>query len=156
MGRSSGGRKPSFFLPPKRRTYRQRLDGEWVTLFADQFMPKVWNLGASIHPRRRAQSDWYYNKKNKRSRSASKRTKLRDLRGVRILLSMLKQAVSDLPSGHHAVVMISHEGSNALGRYLERLGFIAHQGGTETWWVLTALQRKEDHHLPKHTNASEI
>jgi len=131
-------------MPRRVRTYRQRVDGEWVTLYCEQFVKTLWNIGASIHPSRRAQNDWYYNKQNKRSRSAAKRTKLRGIKGVRILYTMLKRALKELPQGHHVMIMIDHGGSNAMGRYAERLGFTFHPGDTKDSWVLVDLGSQED------------
>ena len=125
------------------KTYRQRVDGEWVTLYCEQFVKTIWNIGASIHPSRRAQNDWYYNKQNKRARSASKPTKLRGLKGLRVLYTMLQRALQELPQGHHVMIMIDHASPKAMGKYIERLGFTFHPGDIQDSWIVIDLRNPE-------------
>ena len=159
MGMGEVERPPLFlsmtFRSPRRRTYRQRVDGEWVTIYLSKLYPDIWNVGLAISKSKRSQNDWYQNKENKRARRVGAQRKNRSLKPMMVLHRLLKRAIDELPEDHSLVAFPSSTKKITLTTYAQRFGFQSHRMTDEQrLWVLVKPQCREDQPEWKHTSGA--
>ena len=129
------------FRSPKQRTYRQRVNGEWVTIYLSKLDPDIWNVGLAISKNKRSQNDWYRHKENKQARRVGTQRKGRGLKPMMVLHRLLEKAIDELPEGHSLVAFPSSAKKITLTAYAQRFGFHPHQTtGGQRLWVLVKLQ----------------
>ena len=92
---------------------------------------------------KRATNDWYFGRKNKRSRRVVAQKPVGSIKHLRAAFVLLKKLLQELPSGHHVYTQPESERSALLSQYIQRLGFIQVVTDDQQFWVLTADRREE-------------
>lgn len=135
--------KSPFLSIMKHRTARVKLDNIWSVIYLEQISPTIWNLGIIVNKSRRATNDWYFGRRNKRSRRVSTQSPVGSLKHLRAALTLLKRLLKELPTGHHVYTQPESDRSALLSKYIQRLGFIPYLADGKYFWVLTADRREE-------------
>jgi hypothetical protein len=126
---------------PKRFTLRKRHDGEWIALYAEQYEPGIWNLGCCIHKSKRAQNDWYWRKKNKKSKAVKNNPKKRSVKTVRMLYELFETALTKIKNAEAIIVCTTTiKKYKVIDRYLKNLN--AYTEKTEVGWFWVFLPAK--------------
>lgn len=127
----------------KFKTARIKIDGIWSTLYLEQIASDVWNLGIIVNKSKRATNDWYFGRKNKRSRRVTAQQPVGSIRHLRAAFVLLKKLLKEIPEDHHIYTHPESSRSALLSRYIQRLGFISVPQGDQLFWVLVADRRRE-------------
>lgn len=111
---------------PKRHTRFIKLNNQWCMLIVERESSedRVWNVGLVSHKSKRCCRDWYWSKKNKRSRSivfgSSRQTKKTPQQMIRIWKAF-KEIFRKLDPYDFILVKGESE-TEALAKYLKRIG----------------------------------
>jgi hypothetical protein len=127
----------------KFKTARIKIDGIWSTLYLERIASDIWNLGIIVNKSKRAANDWYFGRKNKRSRRVAAQQPVGSIRHLRAAFVVLKKLLKEIPEDHHIYTQPESSRSALLSRYIQRLGFISVQRGDQLFWVLVADRRRE-------------
>lgn len=123
---------------------RQRVGNLWVALFYERIGENLWHVGININKSRRAQSDWYKKRKNKRARRANQIPTGRSQRGLAALYRMFKDTHIKFPAGSAFVSIPTSKKREAISKYIERLGFTYFLQDDLPLWVLITPQSPEE------------
>lgn len=121
----------------KRFTSREKYKKEWVTVYIEEYEPNVWNAGCCVHRSKRAQNDWYWGRKNKRSNKVELNTKKRSMYVTVILFKLFLKVLSKIKSQDTIIVYTKNSKNiKAIDRYLKRLKAYSEQTEIGWFWVL--------------------
>jgi len=121
-------------------THRKRVGNLWVALFYEKIGEDLWNVGININKSRRAQSDWYRKRKNRRAKRANRIPTGRDQRCLAVLYRMFKVTHTKFPAGTALVSIPTSKKREAISKYIERLGFNYFLQDDVPLWVLITPQ----------------
>ena len=125
------------------KTARIKIDGIWSTLYLERIASDVWNLGIIVNKSKRATNDWYFGRKNKRSRHVVAQQPVGSFQHLLAAFVLLKKLLKEIPEDHHIYTQPESSRSALLSRYIQRLGFISVPQGDQLFWVLVADRRRE-------------
>ena len=124
------------FKQPKRRTYRQKFGNEWIAVYADKYEPNTWNIGCCIHKSKRAQNDWYTNKKNKRVRAVKLNSVKRQIKSILCLWELFNKALNTIDSKDIIIIYTVNEANvKTINRYITKLNFFSTRTDVGCFWV---------------------
>jgi len=122
---------------PKKFTLRKKHEGEWLALYAEQYEPGIWNIGCCIHKSKRAQNDWDWKKKNRRSKSVKNSTKKRSLKGLKVLYALFKKALHKINKAEAIVIYTeTTKKYRIINRYLEDFNAFTEKTEVGWFWVI--------------------
>ncbi len=130
---------------PKKRTYRDKVNNEYITIYVNKVDSDIWNLGGIISKSKREANDWYRARRNRRARRAEGHARLRGMKEMMILFRLARTATQSIPYGHSVVALPSSFKNKTMMKYIERLGFSPAQMSEEEFlWVLVDPRNQED------------
>lgn len=122
---------------PKKFTLRQKHEGEWLALYAEQYEPGIWNIGCCIHKSKRAQNDWYWRKKNKRSKAVKDNPKKRAVKVIRVLYELFKEALKRIQNAQAIIVCTKTiKNYRVIDRYFKNLNTYNEKTEVGWFWVI--------------------
>lgn len=129
----------------KRFTFRTYVSPYWVSVYLTYWGDEAWNIGACINKSKRASNDWdrrrHKRKRVKRTTGTVNRSTLKHLYALK---RNVVKAISKVPTGHGVAICPEDERRNALGKFVERFGFIYHLSDAGPLWVLVIHPELEE------------
>jgi hypothetical protein len=122
---------------PKKFTLREKHEGEWLALYAEQYEPGIWNIGCCIHKSKRAQNDWYWRKKNKRSKAIKDNPKKRAVKVIRVLYELFEKALKRIKNAQAVVICTTTiKNCRVIDRYFKNLNTYKEKTEVGWFWVI--------------------
>jgi hypothetical protein len=122
---------------PKKFTLRKKHEGEWITLYAEQYEPGIWNIGCCIHKSKRAQNDWYWRKKNKRSKAVNNNPRKRAIKVIKVLYELFEAALNKIKSAQAIVICTTTiRNYRVIDRYFKNLTTYKEKTEVGWFWVI--------------------
>jgi hypothetical protein len=122
---------------PKKFTLRKKHEGEWLALYAEQYEPGIWNIGCCIHKSKRAQNDWYWRKKNKRSASVKNNTTKRSIKGITVLYKLFEKALKRINKAEAIMICTTAiKKYRVINRYFKDLDVFTEKTEVGWFWVI--------------------
>jgi len=120
----------------KRRTYRQKFGDEWIVVYADRYEPNTWNIGCCIHKSKRAQNDWYRNKKNRRVVAVESNSVKRRIKSILCLWELFNKVLNTIDPRDIVIIYTVNEANvKTINRYMTKLNFFFTRTDVGCFWV---------------------